>query len=85
MNRAQVSAAESETTAADNGAVAAGALEAIPEPGSITSKPSEATESTNPTGTLARTGATPQPLLALGALLVVVGAVMLCLRRRVTH
>lgn len=85
VNRAQVSAAESETTAADNGAVAAGALEAIPEPGSITSKPSEATESTNPTGTLARTGATPQPLLALGALLVVVGAVMLCLRRRVTH
>jgi len=90
QNRATASAAETETTAANNSAVAAGSLTALP----VRSRSADATlDGSGPDGTgqpssssqpssMAFTGTNPETLIGIGLALMAAGAALILTRRR---
>ncbi|MCC6183179.1 MAG: DUF11 domain-containing protein [Microthrixaceae bacterium] len=81
QNRATASAAETETTAANNSAVAAGSLAALPSPVQPSDVASPGGGAAQPSS-LPFTGTNPATLLGLGASLIAAGAALVVIRRR---
>ena len=79
-NTASVSAAETEVTTANNAAVSAGVLEALPAPATPSRESSGDATSAPPS--LAYTGSNPQRLVLVGIGGVMIGFLLLLLRRR---